>query len=162
MQISHSFLRTGEAKCSSCIEMRVEPHSEVVSRRECSYPLRRQDIYVMGGDGFGGRHIDRRLDRRAYARRSRRLRRSPFAFAGGAPSKAGRWRFRAFRRTRMGRDALNKDSPLKDPEKTHLGSFCDPFLGRKKPSRLDKRRAACTITRFKPTERPSKGLQTVH
>lgn len=35
MQISHSFLRTGEAKCSSCIEMRGKPHSKVVSRREC-------------------------------------------------------------------------------------------------------------------------------
>lgn len=71
MQISHSFLRTGEAKCSSCIEMRVEPHSKVVSRREYAYPLRKQDIYVMEGVGFGGRHIDRRLDRRACARRSR-------------------------------------------------------------------------------------------
>lgn len=35
MQISHSFLHTGEAKCELCIEMRVEPHSKVVSRREC-------------------------------------------------------------------------------------------------------------------------------
>lgn len=162
MQISHSFLRTGEAKCSSCIEVRGKPHSKVVSRRECVHSPCRQDIYMMEGDGFGDVHIDRRLDRRAYARRSRRLRRSPFAFAGGAPSKAGRWRFRAFRRTLVGRDALNKDSPLKDPVKTHLGAFYDPFLGRKKPTQPDERRAAYLKTRFKPTERPSKGLQTVH
>ena len=72
MQISHSFLRTGEAKCSSCIEMRVEPHSKVVSRREYAHLPCRQDIYVMEKVGFGEKHIDRRLDRRAYARRSRR------------------------------------------------------------------------------------------
>ena len=88
--------------------------------------------------------------------------RSQIAFAGGAPSKAGRWRFRAFRRTLVGQDAPNRNSPRKDPEKTHLGSFCDPFLGRKKPTQPDERRSAYPITRFKPTERPSKGLQTAH
>lgn len=90
MQISHSFLRTGEAKCSSCIEMRVEPHSKVVSRQECVYPLRRQDIYVMEGVGFGEGHIDHRLDRRAAPAGLVDATRSQIAFVGGAPSKAGR------------------------------------------------------------------------
>ena len=35
MQSSHLVFRTEKAKCSLCIEMRVEPHSKVVSRREC-------------------------------------------------------------------------------------------------------------------------------
>lgn len=90
MQISHSFLRTGEAKCSSCIEMRGKPHSKVVSRREYVYSLRRQDIYVMEGVGFGDAHIDRRLDRRAAPAGLVDTTRSQIAFAGGAPSKAGR------------------------------------------------------------------------
>lgn len=162
MQISHSFLRTGEAKCSSCIEMRGKPHSKVVSRRECS-------IRPAGKTSTSWKEMAS-ATRTSTAASTAGLTpaglvdttRSPFAFAGGAPSKAGRGRLRAFRRTLVGRDALNRNSPLKDPEKTHLGSFCDPFLGRKKPSRLDERRVAYPKARFKPTERPSKGLRTVH
>ena len=70
--------------------MRVEPHSKVVSRREYVYSLCKQDIYVMGGVGFGEKHIDRRLDRRAAPAGLVDATRSPFAFVGGTPSKAGR------------------------------------------------------------------------
>lgn len=70
--------------------MRVEPHSKVVSRQECVYPLRRQDIYVMEGVGFGEGHIDHRLDRRAAPAGLVDATRSQIAFVGGAPSKAGR------------------------------------------------------------------------
>lgn len=162
MQISHSFLRTGEAKCSSCIEVRVEPHSKVVSRRECS--IRSAGKTSTSWKELASAMCTSTADETAGLTPAGLvdITRSPFAFAGGAPSKAGRWRLRAFRRTLVRRDALNKDGPLKDPEKTHLGSFCDPFLGRKKPTQPDERRAAYPKTRFKPTERPFKGLQTVH
>lgn len=52
--------------------------------------LRKHDIYVMRGVGFGERHIDRRLDRMAAPAGLVDATRSPFAFAGGTPSKAGR------------------------------------------------------------------------
>ena len=50
----------------------------------------RQDIYVMGGVGFGEGHIDHRLDRRAAPAGLVDTTRSQIAFVGGAPSKAGR------------------------------------------------------------------------
>ena len=70
--------------------MRVEPHSKVVPRREYVYSPCRQDIYIMGGVGFGEKHIDRRLDRRATPAGLVDITWSQIAFAGGAPSKAGR------------------------------------------------------------------------
>lgn len=162
MQLEHLASPVRRNECEICIEMRVEPHSKVVSRQECN-------IRPAGKTSTPWKELASAKSTSTTASTAE-LRPPVSSMRRGLHSllsEALRQKRDADAYVRSAEPLSDemlrkKNSPLKDPKKTRLGAFYDQKRVAKSPRSSTYRRATYPITRFKPAKRPSKGLQTVH